>query len=96
MEKQKEQTEIVSKTFVLSVNPRHLQLINEQKFSELRDFWHDRLERLEKDRLAVLKLNQHDLYEKIWMEWHEALQKFDRFYVLADLKMKGKLSKRGW
>lgn len=87
---------IVKTSFVLSFNPERLQLINEGKFNEVRDYWFTELEQLEKERMLALNTGNRGLYEEIWEKFCHALRMYDRYYVLADMKAKGKWIKRGW
>ena len=97
MERKKDEKRVYRKTFVLTVNPKLLKLINEGKYAEVRDYWHKQLEELEEDRQLCLKTGNKGLYEEVWEKWCHALRMYDRYYVLADMKAKGiDTKKRGW
>lgn len=74
-----------------------LKLINEKRFSEIRDYWLNELEKLEEERQLALKTCNWGLCDDITDRQDHALRMFDRYYVLADLHEKGKLDiRRGW
>ena len=88
------QNGIIKRSFEFSFNPELLKLITAHKYAEVRDYWHNELVELEKDRQIALKTFNKAVYPDIWDQWCHALRMYDRYYVLADLKEKGE--KRAW